>query len=111
MTRPEDKGAPMPGEGRADDDRPGLDAEVRALREELAHLRRHRMFVLYQSVPRVLFFRFLSGMAVGLGTVIGATVLLSLIVWALSQIEFVPIIGEWAVQVATEIEALLEGAD
>jgi hypothetical protein len=51
---------------------------------------RHRMFVLYQSVPRVLLFRFATGMAVGLGTVIGATVLLSFIVWSLSQVEFIP---------------------
>jgi hypothetical protein len=72
---------------------------VRALRQELAHLRRHRMFILYQSVPRVLLFRFATGMAVGLGTVIGATVLLSLIIWLLSQIEFIPIIGEWAIEV------------
>ena len=53
----------------------GLDAEVRALREELTLLRQHQMFVLYQSLPRVLLFRFATGMAVGLGTVIGATVL------------------------------------
>jgi hypothetical protein len=58
------------------------------------------MFVLYQSVPRVLLFRFATGMAVGLGTVIGATVLLSLIVWSLSQIEFIPIIGDWAAEIA-----------
>jgi hypothetical protein len=83
-----------------------LEAEVRALREELAFLRKHKMFFLYQSVPRVLMFRFASGMAVGLGTVIGATVLLSLIVWALSTIEFVPIVGEWAVQIASEIQDL-----
>jgi hypothetical protein len=76
----------------------GLDAEVRALRQELAHLRKHQMVMLYQSVPRVLLFRFATGMAVGLGTVIGATVLLSVIIWVLSQIEFIPIIGEWAVQ-------------
>jgi hypothetical protein len=83
---------------RGDEAQGGLDAEVRALREELAHLRRHRMFLLYQSVPRVLMFRFATGMAVGLGTVIGATVLLSAIIWSLSQIEFLPIIGEWAIQ-------------
>jgi hypothetical protein len=76
----------------------GLDAEVRALRQELAHLRRHKMVMLYQSVPRVLLFKFAQGMAVGLGTVIGATVLLSGIIWSLSQIEFLPIIGEWAIQ-------------
>lgn len=90
---PDDAGQPGP-----------LEQEVRALRQELTLLREHRMFQLYQSVPRILLFRFASGMAVGLGTVIGATVLLSLIIWALSQIEFIPIVGEWAVRIAAEIE-------
>lgn len=94
----------------ADDGKPRLEDEVRALREELTLLRRHRMFELYQSVPRVLLFRFASGLAVGLGTVIGATVLLSLIVWSLSQIEFVPIIGDWAAEIARTItEAVGDG--
>ncbi|WP_284261941.1 DUF5665 domain-containing protein [Roseicyclus amphidinii] len=92
---------------RPDPRPPGtLEEELRALRQEMTHLREHRMFLLYQSVPRVLLFRFASGMAVGLGTVIGATVLLSLIIWVLSQIEFIPIIGEWSVRIAEEIEAL-----
>lgn len=86
-----------------------LEAEVRALRQELTLMREHKMFQLYQSVPRILLFRFASGMAVGLGTVIGATVLLSLIIWSLSQIEFIPIIGDWAVRIATEIEAVTGG--
>jgi len=85
-----------------------LEEEVRALRQEMTLMRQHRMFVLYQSVPRVLLFRFASGMAVGLGTVIGATVLLSLIAWTLSNIEFIPIIGEWSVLIAEEIEALTQ---
>ena len=96
MTQPEPTGRDTPEPTPAADG--GLDAEVRALRQELAHLRRHRMVLLYQSVPQVLLFKFAMGMAVGLGTVIGATVLLSLIVWLLSQIEFIPIIGEWAIQ-------------
>lgn len=92
------------------DPRP-LEEEVRALRQELTFLREHKMFQLYQSVPRILLFRFASGMAVGLGTVIGATVLLSLIVWSLSQIEFIPIIGEWAVRIASEIRGLTQSPD
>ena len=88
-----------------------LEEEVRALRQEMAFLREHKMFLLYQSVPRVLLFRFASGMAVGLGTVIGATVLLSLIIWALSQIEFIPIIGEWAVRIADEIQSLTQAPE
>lgn len=99
-------------EAEVHEDRPdALADEVRALREEMTLLRRHKMFVLYQSVPRVLLFRFASGMAVGLGTVIGATVLLSLIIWALAQIEFIPIIGEWAVRIAAEISELTGSAE
>jgi hypothetical protein len=94
----DDNGRDGSGEGQG-----GLEAEVRALRQELTMLREHRMFVLYQSVTRVLLLRFASGMAVGLGTVIGATVLLSLIVWSLSQISFIPIIGEWAAQISRAI--------
>lgn len=81
-----------------------LEAEVRALREEMSFLRKHRMFQIYQSVPRIMMFRFAVGMAVGLGTVIGATVLLSLIIWALSQIEFLPIVGAWSAEIARQIE-------
>jgi hypothetical protein len=88
-----------------------LAAEVRGLRQELTFLRESRMFVIHQSVPRILLFRFAVGMAVGLGTVVGATVLLSLIIWALSQIEFIPIIGEWSAQIAEQIEAAVSNGD
>jgi hypothetical protein len=87
----------------------GLAEEVRALREEMTLLRRHRMFVLYQSVARVLLFRFASGMAVGLGTVIGATVLLSIILWLLSQVELIPIIGDWAAEITRAISEAIAG--
>ncbi|NKX43179.1 DUF5665 domain-containing protein [Roseicyclus persicicus] len=102
-----------PGGRRPDDSGPHgtLEEEVRALRQELTLMRAHKMFLLYQSVPRVLLFRFAAGMAAGLGTVIGATLLLSVIVWSLSQIEFIPIIGEWAVQIAEQIERLTRTGD
>jgi hypothetical protein len=32
--------------------------------------------------------------------------LLSLLVWALSQIEFLPIIGEWAAEIARQMKEL-----
>lgn len=84
--------------------------EVRALREELTFLRSHKMFHVYQSRRRIILFRFMIGMATGLGTVIGATVLLSVIIWALSQIEFLPIVGDFSAQIARRIqEAVGEG--
>lgn len=95
-----------PAEAPAD-----LAAEVRVLHSELTLLREHKMFRVYQSVPRAMLFKFGTGMAVGLGTVIGATFLLSILVWFLSQFEFVPIIGEWASEIAQEIEGTLSGGE
>ncbi|GAW32987.1 hypothetical protein RA2_00022 [Roseovarius sp. A-2] len=80
-----------------------LSEEIRALRSEVRQLNSHRFVRIHNNLPRLLAFNFARGLAVGLGTVLGATVLLSLILWALSQIEFLPIIGEWAAQIAQQM--------
>jgi hypothetical protein len=82
-----------------------LAQEIRALRAELALLNSHRFVRIHNSLPRLLAFNFARGLAMGLGTVVGATLLLSVIAWSLSQIEFLPIIGEWAAQIADEMRA------
>ena len=83
-----------------------LTKEVHALRVELRRLNSHRFIRVHNSIPRMLAFNFARGLAIGLGTVLGASVLLSLLVWALSQIEFLPIIGEWAAQIARQVKDL-----
>lgn len=80
-----------------------LAREVRALREEVKLLNSHRFVRVHNNMPRFLALNFARGLAVGLGTLLGATVLLSLLVWALSQIEFLPIIGDWASQIAEQM--------
>jgi len=80
-----------------------LAQEIRALRAELSRLNSHRFVRIHNSLPRLLAFNFARGMAMGLGTVVGATLLLSVIAWSLSQIEFLPIIGDWAAQIAEEM--------
>ena len=81
-----------------------LAEEVRALRTEVARLNSHRFVRIHNHLPRLLAFNFARGLAVGLGTVLGASVLLSVLVWSLSQIEFLPIIGEWAAQIAEQMQ-------
>lgn len=83
-----------------------LTKEVHALRVELRRLNSHRFIRVHNSVPRMLAFNFARGLAVGLGTVLGASMLLSVLVWALSQIEFLPIIGEWAAEIARQMRDL-----
>jgi hypothetical protein len=50
---------------------------------------------------------FLRGLAFGLGSVIGATFLVYLLVQILSQIEFIPILGDWALRLIAEVEKAL----
>lgn len=81
-----------------------LAEEVRALREEVARLNGHRFIRVHNSMPRLLAYSFARGLALGLGTVLGASVLLSALAWSVSQVEFLPIIGEWAVEIARQLE-------
>ncbi|MEM7599215.1 MAG: DUF5665 domain-containing protein [Pseudomonadota bacterium] len=81
-----------------------LVGEVRALREELTRLNGHGFVRVYNSVPRFLAYNFAKGLVVGLGTVLGATLLLSVVAWSISQIEFLPIVGEWASEIARQME-------
>ena len=78
--------------------------ELRALRKELETLNRHRFVRIHNSLIRLVAFNFMRGLAFGLGTVLGASVLLSIVVWSLSQIEFLPIIGEWATEIARQMQ-------
>jgi len=80
-----------------------LAREVRALRDEVHLLNSHRFVRIHNNLPRFLALNFARGLAVGLGTLLGATLLLSVIVWALSQIEFLPIIGDWAAQISEQM--------
>ncbi|MEM9550356.1 MAG: DUF5665 domain-containing protein [Pseudomonadota bacterium] len=81
------------------------DRELRALREELARFNAHRFVRVQNSWGLMLLQALLRGMAVGLGTVIGASILVSALLYMLSQIDFLPIIGDWAKEIAAEIRA------
>lgn len=81
-----------------------LSAELRQLREEVAVINRHRLFTSQSTVGRMLALSFGRGLAFGLGSVIGASFLVSAVVYSLSQIDFIPVIGEWAARIAQEIQ-------
>ena len=78
--------------------------ELRELRREVARLNGHSFIRLHNSMARLLAFNFARGLAFGLGTVLGASVLLSLVAWSVSQVEFLPIIGEWAAEIARQMK-------
>ena len=78
--------------------------EVAALRHEVSLLNSHKFVTLHNSFWKLLGYRFASGLALGLGTVLGGSILLSFLVIALTSIDFIPVIGEWAAKIAAEME-------
>ena len=78
--------------------------EIQTLRAEVERLNGHRFFRIHDSFWRMLANALARGLMMGLGTVIGATLLLSILVWTLSQIEFIPIVGEWAKEIAAIVQ-------
>ncbi len=81
-----------------------LAEEVAALRKEIAKLNGQRFLTHQRSFLRFFGWNLIRGLAVGLGSVLGATVLLALLVSFLSSIDFIPIIGDMATRVLEEIQ-------
>ena len=81
------------------------DNEISKLSEAIKSLNNNNIFKIYNSTKKILFISFLKGLASGLGWIIGATILVSLLTYILSQIEFIPILGDIVSQLIEEIEA------
>ncbi len=81
-----------------------LTAELTAIRIELARLNAHR-FVRHMNSPvRMIGAQFARGMAFGLGTALGASILVSILGYILAQVDFIPVLGQWASEIAREIQ-------
>lgn len=74
------------------------------LAEAIETLNDHNLIRIYSSSRRIIWTNFLRGLAFGLGSVIGASILVYITVQILAQIEFIPILGDWALRLISEIE-------
>lgn len=81
-----------------------LRREMALLRAEVARLNDQRFVRVQNSLWRSLVWQVLRGLALGLGTALGATALVSVVALLLSQVEFVPILGDLARALIAEIE-------
>lgn len=77
---------------------------LQKLTAEVERLNQHRFIRVQNSLWRLVTFQFVRGLAFGLGSVFGATLLVSLLAWWVSQFEFLPIVGDWAAQIVKQIE-------
>ena len=75
------------------------------LEKAIIELKDQNFFFIYNSIWRIIGISLIQGLASGLGWIIGATLLVSILTFFLSQIEFVPIVGEWVSRVIQEIKS------
>lgn len=59
---------------------------------------------LVDKPKKFMFYNFISGIAGGLGTAIGASIVFALIIWLLSKMQLVPVLGEWAVKILNYVQ-------
>ena len=79
-------------------------AAAAELSKEVKKLKSLEFIQVFKHPFKFLWFSFLKGVMIGLGTVFGLTVVLSLLIFLLSKIEFVPIIGEFVSDVIQQIQ-------
>lgn len=84
-------------------ERASLATEVQLLREEVAQMNTHRFIRLHDSLWKLGLFQLYRGLAFGLGSVLGATLLVSILVRMLGTIDFIPVLGEWVAQIIEQI--------
>lgn len=83
-----------------DEDSDSLAQAVDRLSEQMAIWNRRNRFWRLAGTNLV------RGLMLGLGTALGATALVSVAVLLLSQIEFIPILGELATAIIREIDSI-----
>lgn len=81
-----------------------LSDEVRALRAQVERMNNHRFIRLHDSLFKLGMFQLYRGLAFGLGSVLGATILVSWVIYMLGSINFIPVLGDWATQIIDEIK-------
>ena len=72
----------------------------RAIKE----LKNHNFFKMYDSYSKLFLLHFVKGTAFGLGSIIGAGIVIYFLAQLFSQIELIPIIGDWATEILNEIK-------
>ncbi len=78
--------------------------ELEALRAEVKRLNEQRYFRYESSFFWVAVWSLSRGLFFGLGSALGATILLAFLIRMLGSIDFIPILGDWAEQIIEEIQ-------
>ena len=75
------------------------------LLDEVRKLNQHKFVRAHDSWLSLIWFQLVRGLAFGLGSVLGATVLGALFISMLGELDFIPILGKWAQQILDVLQA------
>ncbi len=78
--------------------------EVQSLRDEIARVNNHSYIKMHDSLWRLGAFQLFRGLAFGLGSVLGATLLVSVLVQLLASMDFIPVLGDWVAQIIDQLQ-------
>ncbi len=78
--------------------------EMRLLAKEIRKIKKMEVIKIFKHPGKFLGLSLLKGIMVGFGSVLGATVFLSIFVYLLAQISLVPVVGDFVESVMAEIQ-------
>ena len=81
-----------------------LAREVKQLSKEINRMKSMEVIQVFKSPWKFLGFSLMKGLMIGLGSILGATLLLSGLVYLLSEMRFVPVVGDFVQDVIDRIE-------
>jgi len=77
--------------------------DLKLLTKEVKALKNLEFVQVLKKPGRLMWLSLLKGMMTGLGSVLGATVLVAILLYIIAQISFVPIIGDFIKDLMSEI--------
>lgn len=82
-----------------------LAKEVKNLAVEIGKLKKMDFMQVFNHPVKFLWYSFLKGLMVGLGSVLGASVLVAIVIYLLAQVRLVPILGDLVQGVINQIQS------
>ncbi len=81
-----------------------LAKEVKTLSKEVRKLKDLEFLRVFKNPWKFMFFSFLKGLMVGFGSILGASVLVGVFIYLLSQISFIPVIGDFIEDIILQVK-------
>lgn len=81
-----------------------LAREVKELTKEINNLKSQEFMKVFVRPWKFIWFSFLKGLMIGFGEVLGASVLVGIFIYLLSQVKLVPYVGDFVQGVINEIQ-------